>query len=196
MSKTTRRLKPFTRFESIALRLAPGTKRPAALARTVLRNILDGDNWDLVPLSDDGQEFEAVPKSAWRIAPDRAVARAWERVYELRADARVESAEPLFAFSFGDPPAAAPDDDPGTDDDFEWSLDAMCVKEAWDLFDNGDPGDGVTVGHPDTGFTEHFEIFNMRLRADDGHNYEEDNDDAHDTLAEHFGRNPGGRLLG
>ena len=56
-------------------------------------------------------------------------------------------------------------DDPATEGKFEWSLDQLKVKEAWALFGSDAPGEGIVIGHPDTGFTKHPEIVAETLPA-------------------------------
>jgi serine protease len=193
MPPKARRLKPVTRFESIAFCLAPSARVATSTARRVVGKVLDLNMWRVSTLSAGKGEFDAVPLLPSRTVSERSVALAWERVYELRADPRVLWAEPLFEIFVVDHPTTV-GDDKGTDDNYEWSLDAMCVKEAWELFGNGKgaPGAGIRVGHPDTGYTEHPEIIGPRLLAKDGYNFEENNKDAHDTLAGGLpGRTPG-----
>jgi thermitase len=189
-----RRLKLLTRFESIAFCLAPSTQRTPLTARRVVGEVLDLRRWGVSALSVPKGEFEAVPRRRSRSASERSLALAWQRVYKLRADPRVLWAEPLFEIEDVDEQRTSnDDDDPGTDRAFEWSLDAMCVKDAWELFDMGKdaPGAGIRVGHPDTGYTDHPEIIGSRLLAKEGYNFEEEKKDAHDTLASRLFRNPG-----
>jgi serine protease len=109
-------------------------------------------------------------------------------------------AEPLFEIqSEEQQPVGRPrsrglsggDNDPGTDRNFEWSLDALRVKEAWALFGSDDPGTGIVVGHPDTGYTDHPEILSARLLSTSGFDFQDDDDDAHDPLVGGLLRNPG-----
>jgi thermitase len=65
------------------------------------------------------------------------------------------------------------------------------VRDAWALFPAGrTPGDGVVVGHPDTGYTDHAEIAS-RLRPDLGFDFVDEDDDPTDPLAGGFLANPG-----
>jgi hypothetical protein len=178
------------RFESIVFCVEPDRKRRRRGPRTK-RPRFDAGDWRVASLPIGDGVYEATPATKWRRS-DVSVAAAWERVYELRADPRVRWAEPMFEITTPQAAEQSADHDPATDD-FEWSLKEMRVKQAWARFTHGHPGAGITVGHPDTGFTEHDEIFNPRLRAADGFNFEEKDhkNDAHDTLAGRLGRNPG-----
>jgi len=69
-------------------------------------------------------------------------------------------------------------DDPATDTDYEWSLRKANVLEAWKLFGARPPGEGVQVGHPDTGYTLHPELAEpARLLVAAGYDYDDDDDD-------------------
>lgn len=81
--------------------------------------------------------------------------------------------------------------------EFEWSLKQMHVLEAWNRFfpDGGKlPGEGIVIGHPDTGYQPHPEIFG-NLLPDLGKDFLHPNDlDATDELEKPFGvliPNPG-----
>lgn len=191
MSKTTRRLKPFTAFQSIAVTLAQ--PRAGDTVDKVLRDILGPDRWVTTPLLRHTHTFEARQTRLSGRNMNERIAAAWDSVYALRSDPRILSAEPLFATALAESTGRdCYQDDPATNDDCDWSLDAMEVKQAWQMFTSG-PGEGVRVAHPDTGYTEHFEIFGARLLDEEGHNFEEEDkeDDPHDTLASGGSRVPG-----
>ncbi len=98
---------------------------------------------------------------------------------------RVKPARRARAFSLGLDPTV----------DCQWSL-----KLARVLDDNGAPGAwsvspsrgaGVVVGHPDTGYTTHAELWCQRLRWREGWNYVEDNGDPLDPLTSGLLKFPG-----
>jgi thermitase len=204
MAKTRRRAKPpaLPRFESLAVQVeaAPRDRSLRAAARRALRTAFPGEAWDLVPLNAEAGEFEAVPAARRRIP----VNRAWDLAYRLANVPHVVYAEPFFeiedrqqhpgavARAGAAPRAGRQDDaDPGTELDFEWSLSNLNVQAAWDLFPAGTtPGDGIVVGHPDTGYTEHAEI-RSRLAPELGFDFEDDDADPTDPLVGGFLRNPG-----
>ena len=171
-----------------------GGRDAHALARSLTRRLrLKG--WQLDPVTNDGIEWEIVP-------PSRTIgaARAWDLVYALRAQPEVTHAAPLFRYLV--PENAAPThrkasgggdpDDPLTDADYEWSLRKAKVLEAWKLFGARPPGEGVRVGHPDTGYTPHPELADpARVLIADGYDYDDDDPDPLDDLDAGFLDNPG-----
>lgn len=176
-------------FESLAFRVeVPRGRNPRQLATAAAKRALKG-GWTLRPLGPLPGSFEAVPRT--RAAAPRTPGRAWDLAYQLRDQAAVIYAEPLFTVD--NAPQQAPrgrrarsagtKDDPKTENKFEWPLATMKVKAAWDLFTSHAPGHGITVGHPDTGYTRHPEIDDPRLRADRGYDFEDDDADATDPLA-------------
>ena len=178
---------------SVLLDLAPG-RDAQALARALARRLrLTG--WRVEPVTDTGEGWEIVP-------PSRNVggARAWDLTYALRAQPEVTHAAPLFRYLV--PENAEPRgrkalgggaaDDPATDTDYEWSLRKANVLEAWKLFGARPPGEGVQVGHPDTGYTLHPELAEpARLLITAGYDYDDDDDDPLDDLNDDFLDNPG-----
>jgi thermitase len=125
---------------------------------------------------------------------------AWDAAYRLRAQPDVVHAQPMFRYlvpenaeprirrrSGGDSPH-----DPATDTEYDWSLRKANVLAAWALFHSQQPGAGVRVGHPDTGYTPHPELADTaRILAADGYDFEDDDADPHDELADGTLDNPG-----
>ena len=140
------------------------------------------------PLSPAGRRRQLTPE------------RAWERAYRLRSAPQVIYAEPLFTMLDAEQHgpvtrrqarSAGTDVDPRTENKHEWPHQAMRVIDAWALFGSRVPGSGISVGHPDTGFTPHPEIDGPRLRPDLGFDFEDDDANPRDELVEGFLRNPG-----
>ena len=184
------------RFESLAFRVEPRREPPLQVARRVVRRALTGRGWRVVPLDARKGEFEALPRRGRRLT----TAAAWTSAYRLRGQPEVEFAEPLFvvpaAEQYSAPRRArassvGDQDDPRTETNCEWSLEKMFVRDGWTLFGTARPGSGVRVGHPDTGYTLHPEIAGSRLLTDLGTDFEDEDRDATDTLAEGFLANPG-----
>jgi thermitase len=119
-------------------------------------------------------EFRIVFQGATALS----AAAAWENVHQLRQTGAFERAEPLYASlvsllaaddsPYGEcgsewsgkwkPPVPPPPD--LALKDAEWSLKGehgANVIAAWKAFENrkARPGEGVVVGHPDTGYLEH-----------------------------------------
>jgi hypothetical protein len=107
-------------------------------------------------------------------------AEAFTKVTELKGITGVTYAEPLFTYCPATVVANKDKDESlratyilGMDRPelkYDWHLELMRVKEAWELFkDKGrEPGEGVVVGHTDTGYTNHPEIADRLLRRTDG----------------------------
>jgi thermitase len=179
------------RFESLAFQVTATPARTAeVVARAAIRGVLPG--WSLEPLGGEG-EFEAIPQGR-----PVSYAKAWTLSYALRDQPGVRYAEPLFEVDFAAqfPGASRPtrsaraDADPGTGD-CEWSPRALRVPEAWSLFESRAPGEGVTVGHPDTGYTEHPELPARALLAGKGFDFQDDDADPRDPLSNRPLQHPG-----
>ncbi len=189
--------RPAPVFESLAFRveLARG-RQPRQVATAAARRALPA-GWTIRPLGPLPGSFEAIPRS--RSSAPRTPGRAWDLAYQLRDQPAVIYAEPLFTVDNTpqQPPkgrsvkGAGTRDDPKTTGKFEWLLDTMKVKPAWQLFTSHAPGHGVAVGHPDTGYTRHPEIDDARLRPERGYDFEDDDTDATDPLTGGPLRSPG-----
>lgn len=172
------------------------------LALEVVARRLSGE-WGVMPLSENFNDFEV---SRWSRRP-LPVARAWDLATRLAADRDVASAEPAFRCSGLQPDpdtdlapyelravSLLPDGDPlpCARDNPVWSLQASGIEAAWQLPPPDDGGGrrfgkGVVVAHPDTGYTEHEEIWDAwpgkrRVLASRGYDYEDDDPDARDPL--------------
>jgi thermitase len=182
-------------LEAISLVVAPtpGFDSTALARRVVRRAKLTG--WRLERVVDDGTEVELVPPRRRAVRPGRA----WDLTYALRDQPEVVHAEPLFRYLVPEnAPRQAPKaglggskPDPKTDTDFEWSLKNARVLTAWPLFGSREPGAGVRVGHPDTGYTPHPELADpARVLVGEGFDYDDDDADPLDDLTSGFLDNP------
>src|SRR3989304_7143711 len=161
MARRARR--PSPHFESLAFQVEPrkGVKADTRAARAILRRVFPNRAWIIVPLNRRTGEFEATPK-----APGKgrlSVGAAWDVSYRLRQAPRIVYAEPLFEVSnseqFARPAvrgrrarsAGGGGAAPGTEGNYQWSLDTLRVPQAGALFEARTPGAGLVVGHPDTG---------------------------------------------
>jgi thermitase len=105
-------------------------------------------------------------------------AEAWDCSYILRALPGVLYVEPLVNRSVvqieGPTSLWSRSADLAESNNSDWSLKQTHIFAAWDLFQqrfpNKVPGDGVVIGHPDTGYLEHPEIRDNILR-DRGRDY-------------------------
>lgn len=212
---------PVPVFERFAVRVAAspalelgGQARgdPSAQTRAAVDSAL-GRGWSVGATSRDAREFDVLPpriEAGGGLSPGAA----WDRAYALRRDRRVEHAEPLFAtqadpreeFGPQDCVAAAIESSAGGKElpeaivDPEWSLgpSGANVFEAWKLFDprRRKPGEGIVIGHPDTGYRKHPELWSAdaaatRIATDAGWDFVEGDDDPFDDLSDGFMRNPG-----
>jgi serine protease len=179
-----------------------------ALAEEVVRRTLSGD-WRVSALGPGARDYRVSPASGRRIP----VGQAWVLIGRLRRDRDVFDAEPELrepglepppvtrATTEGRPVPASGGDDkhlPCTDPDrFAWSLELCRVPDAWQLtppVGGRQFGEGIRVGHPDTGYTRHPEIFDPspagnRIRWQDGRDFVGGDTDALDPLG--YDGNPG-----
>ncbi|HEX7150200.1 MAG TPA: S8 family serine peptidase [Thermoanaerobaculia bacterium] len=158
----------------------PGLSGAAAhaLAADVVRRHLPGE-WRLeVSLLDD-RLFEVRP-----VGPPPTVADSWDLARAMAADRDVVYAEPLLETPglSPDTPAeaaarAATERGSGgataTEPDANWHIAHCGIDAAWAL----SRGDGVVIGHPDTGYLQHSEIWKdgpvNRVLSDFGFNFVE-----------------------
>jgi hypothetical protein len=180
-------------FEAIALTVDAGPRdEPARVVDRVAKGArLAGWQVELVSVA-EGQ-FELVPPPGGkRLTPGAA----WDAVYRLRAQPEVVHAEPLFKYNVADVherlALRGGGDHPETADNFEWSLQKANVINAWSLFGSRQPGAGVVIGHPDTGFTPHPDLAEpARLLVSQGFDFDDDDPDPIDDLDDGFLDNPG-----
>lgn len=170
---------PETRFEGVVFRRkADATESPAAIVARVL-----GPGWRCGPFSPSTpNDYEAVPLRAVTLG------EGWEATHRLAADAQVERAEPRIETHAPDEPEARARGaifgrpvDPATGD-HKWSPKLVRAFDAWALEPplGGERfGDGVIVGHPDTGYTAHAEL-EGRIVA--GYDFVDDDADPTDPL--------------
>ena len=118
--------------------------------------------------------------------------RFWGAVHALRAHPLVADAEPAVGYRVDPPPTTTTSrrasgsgdaDLPGSDP-HDWSTRAVRADAA--RRDTGASGRGVRIGHPDTGYTDHPLILGPRLRTADGHDFVDDDPDAHDPMTGGF----------
>lgn len=117
----------------------------------------------------------------------KAVREAWDAVHALIAHELVVDCEPAIQVQLEqDTKVAATSKSSGGEHKApgseipEWSVDLVGARLAWSQF--GVSGKGVRVGHPDTGYTMHPEIFGPRLLVADGYNFEDGTNDPLDPL--------------
>ncbi|HSH80301.1 MAG TPA: S8 family serine peptidase [Herpetosiphonaceae bacterium] len=196
-------------FEGFAIEMA--RPRQKQKLRQIIAQEL-GNNWWITAFGDTATDFDVTLKQA-----NMRVDQAWELAYRLRARPGIVYAEPIFAaavsnrLDWNQPPVTrdgAPEGriEPGAalpplcleseplpaSDDPEWSLSDIRVFQAWQRFFSDPqhvPGEGVLVGHPDTGYILHPEI--VANLSDDGYDFVQNDEDARDELQQGPLQNPG-----
>lgn len=183
----------------------PDDGRAQAIAETAVRETL-GEGWVVTPLGPGARDYRVAPASG-RAIP---VARAWTLTRRLDAHRDIADAEPAIVQPGLEPPPGVLEDVPaagvrardfGADaplpcaaTDSEWSLTLCRVRQAWALSPptpaGRTRGEGIVIGHPDTGYTQHAEIWDVppRVRASDSYDFVRRQADALDPLDE---GNPG-----
>ncbi len=198
-------------FEGLAFRLAATTENPEVWRQRASRAIEQslGAGWHVDAVAEGHPEFLARTTAARKLAPSRA----WDLSRQLAALPAIETAEPLFNAPGLTPDpkqlrrlmtaeemargghsrvervqrakgaAALP-----CSNHSEWSLDFCGVKAAWEYTQHSGAhplGEGIIVGHPDTGYTVHPEIWDatdLRILTANGWNYVDDAADPLDPL--------------
>lgn len=148
--------------------------------------------WKVLPIGSQGSDFLLKPADGGLVN----TALCWDWAGRLAALPGVAEAEPALASEIRAPKpvklktgAKSGGGDavlPCAKSNELWSLEMMHVPEAWAL---NPPtggkrfGQGIRVGHPDTGYRPHPELTaSGQLRADLGYNFEEENTNATDLL--------------
>lgn len=174
--------------------------RARALAEAAVAESL-GEGWLVTPLSEHARDYRITRGPTGKPID---TGRAWEWTRQLRAHRDVADAEPAIEQPGLEPPPGTTDAAMGTggmrprggDDaalpcasgDCEWSLKLCRVPAAWTLTPPTSAGralgEGIVVGHPDTGYTQHAEIWDTtpRVRVADGYDFVRRQTDALDTL--------------
>ena len=163
---------PPTQFESTKLRaldvlLREGFDR-TALEKAVA--VLAGaEPWIIrpAPYEPTGRAFDLLPPGI--IEP----AQAWELARRLQAQPGVEDADPAFEAVYAEPGPAGDTAQSKAQafnaSDCDWSLRFVKADEAWLLPGVASQGEGIVIGHPDSGYLAHPQLgpnFEPRLGWD------------------------------
>ncbi|MBN8227010.1 S8 family serine peptidase [Corallococcus macrosporus] len=122
-----------------------------------------------VPYEPTGRQFDLLPPGP--VEP----ASAWELARHLQADPCVKDADPAFEAVYAEPGAArgAPPVEGPTvpvearkrlgpesfnENDCDWSVRFVKADEAWRLSGATTQGEGILIGHPDSGYLRHPEL--------------------------------------
>jgi serine protease len=171
--------------------------RALAIAEVAVREAI-GDGYTVQALGPGARDYRVTPAAGGGIDPGRA----WTLTRSLEAHRDVAEAEPAIEQPGLEPPPGVVEDRPPViARDFkpevplpcastnpEWSLDLCRVKQAWALTPptpaGRTHGEGIVVGHPDTGYTRHAELFDTppRVRVTDSYDFVLRQPDAADPL--------------
>jgi thermitase len=200
-------------FEAFAVGLKPATlKAQRALARTIARAVIPGGA-TVEFLQRDRSKGSAARDVTLTQRPNVTVATgtAWQRARAIQQTKGVRYAEPLFRGPGLEPEPAktkkllAPHERVGKvprakglggdkvlpcAQNLLWGIEMIRAPEAWALAPpagGAQFGEGIVVGHPDTGYRPHEEIWHenpaqRRVRPGDGHDFEDGDPDPLDPL--------------
>lgn len=168
--------------------------------REIVTQVL-GSDWEIKLIGDNNTEFEITSQH------NLSSKEAWDKAYNLRSQPGVVYAEPMFAVPIAMPIDSNQDfnqdiDQPierqltgldnqnqqninnNDDSDVDWPLKQLRVFETWQRFfpdPNNQPGNGIIIGHPDTGYTPHPEIIS-NLIINEGYDFLKKDNDPEDEL--------------
>ncbi|MBI4751706.1 MAG: DUF3616 domain-containing protein [Acidobacteria bacterium] len=180
----------FVRFTGFSVEMAT-SKGPGDVAELFNQEFEFG--WQAERFGDSEKQFDVTHPTVF-LSPEAA----WERTYHLRSQPGFVYVEPQFIIpelpTLNEPDLTEPEPEarmlsafggeehkPGSEQS-DWSVNAIQAPKAWAMFPEGKtPGQGVVIGHPDTGFTDHPQIL-ANLIPDQGFNFKENIQDARDQL--------------
>lgn len=170
-------------FEGFSLQVRNGCD--AAQVLEIVDAALPG-RWQVRPFGEEGTDYEVTSERG-----ALSLVEAWEATYHLRMIPGVLYAEPIFVATVSAPPGESnqlspqelpsplPErsiqtdesrsgDDPAPLPESEspdWIFKEMRIYEAWKKFSGSgaSPGQGIVIGHPDTGYRGHPEIVGRLL---------------------------------
>jgi hypothetical protein len=189
--------------DAFAFHVPEGTRSLDPSVRGVLGDcsVNPNDCWEPEPLGPPGtfvlrrkggdRDADGVPSSG----------EAWEAAYRLRKQTNAIRVEPLPEIDSrawneeeqtGTRGGRTRPDKPAAAGDSGWSLTHISVDKAWKLLRDkgaadGQEAKGIVVGHPDTGYRPHDEVWNgdpakRPILDADGYDFEDDDHDAKDPL--------------
>jgi thermitase len=139
------------RVEGFDLKVRGGAPEARAVADAYL-----GGSWHVIAGVAEADQFDVMAEGEAEV-PD--VGRAWEIARRMSEDPRVVHAEPLLVtpgiereeideeIALEGPPREIPARN--------WQIDHCSIHRAWEL----SKGEGIVIGHPDTGYMRHREIW-------------------------------------
>lgn len=126
-------------------------------------------DYDVRPFGPDQSVVEIVPGGTRGDDSSIASSAAWDEAYGIRDATGATRVEPALEFESEDFASDLEDDtrdigdapdNPKAEANNLWSLQHANVPAAWQLLNkDGREGEGVIIGHPDTGYRKHPEIW-------------------------------------
>ena len=162
--------------DCITFELCPGSTADASSPLSAASDLVGthlGTAWKVRPCRGGADEFDAIPTGSLPLT----FADAWNHAHVLGDQPGVVYAEPSFTYPIpGETDAPdgavrglwlAEHHKPGTER-HTWAIEQCRVPEAWRMVEERghEPGAGVLIGHPDSGFVEHDEMDIDRVRTD------------------------------
>lgn len=174
------------------------------IAKSIAKRVL-GEGWVVKALGRGARDYRMSPSGKTQIS----TGQAWDLASKLENDRDVSDVELEFTGPGLEPSAGVEKIDiaraggggsdtplPGTNPPaYDWSLTLCRIRNAWEIQPPGGKsfGEGIVVGHPDTGYTQHEEIWSAdntvnRLLWREGKNFFNNTASPTDLLD---GENPG-----
>ena len=157
--------------------------------------------WRHQTASPDGASVELIPAGAQGTRGTPSPGAAWDEAYRLRSLSGAERVEPALEYDQSEwgvedeLPTRGGKNRPNkcaARNDTEWSLKHIRVPQAWALMQakgraDGDEGKSVVIAHPDTGYREHPEFWDLdgarsRVLFKDGYDFFDEDDIPFDEM--------------
>ncbi len=175
-------------LEAITFRVDLGKTTRAETKKRLREERILGSGWTFKNVEHSRDAIDALYKGKKK---PPTVKEAWELAYRLRDQPYITDVEPSFVF-----PVPGIDEDlhariarsisfcvgdSATDGKYEWGLEEAKVPQAWKYSENTRNaklyGEGVLVGHPDSGYRTHRELEPNRLILTSDKDFIDDDDE-------------------
>lgn len=179
-------------LEAITFTIDPTRTTRAELKKHLKETKVLGSGWIFRNVEHTQDSIDALYRRKTKCP---SVSQAWNLSYRLRDHPDILEAEPSFIVTIDGVTedihkgiARSIDfckDDPATDGVFEWSLKQIKAPEAWAFSSQNAPGkafgEGVLVGHPDSGYRDHKELNAERLVLTNDKDFIDDDDETQEA---------------
>jgi serine protease len=141
-------MKTDARVEGFDIEVHGGAPEARAVADFYL-----GGTWRVEPGIGNPRQYDVLEPEGASI---HDVGEAWELARKMAEDPRVIRAEPLLVIDQLEPETVMPFAEPAADvPAANWHIEHCAIERAWDIA----KGDNIVIGHPDTGYMRHSEIW-------------------------------------